>query len=167
MRKKYVIFFENSGSRAKVRAAGWCEPRKTGASLRAFGFGPGSMPSLNCVAKVSRDAITFSEVPGRAPRPRHPRRDLAYDAPQGKEPPPQELDLLAHFARALRTPNSAAGVGHKMVGAGVHYELSALISYVPLTSSCRTPTSDWDLAGLEQPPKAAWRPPHRQPPRRP
>ena len=29
-----------------MRAAGWCEPRKTGASLRAFGFGPGSMPSL-------------------------------------------------------------------------------------------------------------------------
>ncbi len=29
-----------------MRAAGWWEPQKTDASLRAFGFGPGSMPSL-------------------------------------------------------------------------------------------------------------------------
>ncbi len=47
--KKYAIFGENSGSRAKVQSAGWGEPRKTGASLRAFGFGPGSMPSLRVI----------------------------------------------------------------------------------------------------------------------
>ncbi len=46
MKKKYVIFGENSGLWAKVQAVGCCEPRKTGASLRAFRFEPGSMPSL-------------------------------------------------------------------------------------------------------------------------
>ncbi len=52
--RKNVILGENSGSRAKVRAAGWCEPQKIGVSLRAFGFRPGSMPSLVTLQKTRK-----------------------------------------------------------------------------------------------------------------
>ncbi len=43
---KICFFGENLGLRTKVQATGWCEPQKTDASLQAFGFGQGSMPSL-------------------------------------------------------------------------------------------------------------------------
>ena len=57
---KCIIFpfsSENPGSRAWVRAAGFCEPAILRAILRARGLGPGSDPplqhALDCPAKVS------------------------------------------------------------------------------------------------------------------
>ena len=68
---KNMFFGENLGLRAKVRAAGWCEPQKTDVSLRAFGFGPGSMPSLSKIVAIFRFEPSFSDLTTSWAEPAH------------------------------------------------------------------------------------------------